>query len=307
MLSIRGKKMKQFEQQRLILGCMRLNTLSQSEADNYLNHVIESGVTFFDHSDVYGAGECEKIFGTFLKNNPGVREKIIVQDKIGIISGKMYDASYSHIIEGVNKQLKSLNTDHLDILLIHRPDALIESEDVNKAFNELKKSGKVKDFGVSNFYSSQAQLLQKGLDEKLKYNQLQFGPARSEMVTDSLQTNMLQEGPINRYSETLDYCRLNDIRIQTWSPLQWGMIKGCFFNNPKYDKLTKTLEKIGKKYDVDKSAIAIAYNLRHPANMQVILGTMNQKHFDEMIDARNIKLEREEWYEIMLSAGYPLP
>jgi predicted oxidoreductase len=299
--------MNQFEQQRLILGCMRLNTLSQSEADKYLNHVIESGVTLFDHSDIYGKGECEKKFGIFLKNNPSVRDKIVLQDKIGIVMGKMYDASYKHIIEGVDKQLKVLNTDHLDILLIHRPDALLESDEVNKAFNELKKSGKVNDFGVSNFYSSQAQLLQRGLDEKLKYNQLQFGPARSEMVTDSLQANMLQTGPTNRYSDTLDYCRLNDMRIQTWSPLQWGMIEGCFFSNPKYAKLTKTLEKIGKKYGVDKSAIAIAYNLRHPANMQVIIGSMNKKHFDAMIAARNIKLEREEWYEIMLSAGYPLP
>lgn len=299
--------MDQLEQQRLILGCMRLNNLSQKESDRYLNHVIERDVTFFDHSDVYGMGECEKIFGIFLKNNPGMRDKIIIQDKTGIISGKMYDSSYKHIIESVDKQLKDLNTDYLDILLIHRPDALLESEEVNKAFNELKESGKVRSFGVSNFYFLQVQLLQKGLDEKLKYNQLQFGPAKSEMVTDSMQANMLQAGPINRYSETLDYCRLNDIRVQTWSPLQWGMIEGCFFDNPKFEKLTKTLEKIGKKYGVDKAAIAIAYNLRHPANMQVIIGTMNKKHFDGMIDARNIILEREEWYEIMMSAGYPLP
>lgn len=299
--------MDQFEQQSLILGCMRLNNLSQKEADRYLNHVIERGITFFDHSDIYGRGECEKIFGKFLKNNPSIRNRIIVQDKIGIVSGKMYDASYKHIVQGVDNQLKVLNTDHLDILLIHRPDALIESGEVSRAFNELKKSGKVKDFGVSNFYSTQMQLLQRGLDVKLKYNQLQFGPARSEMVTDSLQANMLQSGPVNRYSETLDYCRLNDIRIQTWSPLQKGMIEGCFFNCSKYEKLTATLENIGKKYGVDKSAIAIAYNLRHPANMQVILGTMNQDHFDAMLDAKNIKLEREEWYEIMMSAGYPLP
>lgn len=299
--------MKQFEQQSLILGCMRLNNLTPKEADKYLNHVIESGVTFFDHSDIYGQGECEKRFGTFLKDNPGIREKIVLQDKIGIVPGKMYDASYSHIINGVDKQLESLNTDYLDTLLIHRPDALLESREVNRAFNELKKSGRVRNFGVSNFYSTQVELLQKGLDEKIKFNQLQFGPARAEMVTDSLQTNMMQEGAINRYSDTLDYCRLNDIRIQTWSPLQWGMIKGCFFDNPKYDNLSQTLERIGNKYGVNKSAIAIAFNLRHPANMQVILGTMNQKHFDEMIEAKNIVLEREEWYEIMKSAGYPLP
>ncbi len=299
--------MNAFEQQRLILGCMRLNKLSQNEADRYLNHVIDKGITYFDHSDVYADGECERIFGRFLKNNPGVRDKIIIQDKTCIISGKMYDASYDHIMSAVDKQLKDLGTDHMDVLLLHRPDALLEPEEVNRAFNELKKSGKVLNFGVSNFYSGQIELLQRELDEKLKFNQIQFGPAKAELVTDSMMTNMIQKNGSNRYSETLDYCRLNEMRMQSWSPLQWGNIEGCFFSNPDYKELCAKLSEIGDKYGVDKAAIAVAFNLRHPANMQVILGTMNEKHFDQMIEALNIKLSRDEWYQIMLSAGYPLP
>lgn len=299
--------MNAFAQENLILGCMRLNKLNQVEADKYLSHVIESGVTFFDHSDIYANGDCEEIFGNFLKRNPGVRDKIIIQDKTAIVRGIMFDCSYEHIVNSVEGQLNRLKTDHLDILLIHRGDILLEPEEVNRAFNDLKKSGKVLNFGVSNFGESQLRLLQLGLDEKILFNQLQFGPAKAELVTDAMMCNRLQDHGVNRESNTLDYCRLNDIRIQTWSPLQYGAIEGCFLDNPKYKKLNDTLNKLGEKYNVTGATIAIAFNLRHPAKMQVILGTMNAKHMDDMIKADSIKLERSEYYSILLSAGYILP
>ncbi|MBK5201611.1 MAG: aldo/keto reductase [Spirochaetaceae bacterium] len=299
--------MNAFAQESLILGCMRLNKLNQEEADKYLSHVIESGITFFDHSDIYAKGDCESIFGNFLKKNPGVRDKITIQDKNAIVSGVMFDCSYEHIVNSVEGQLKRLHTDHLDSLLIHRGDVLLEPEEVNRAFNDLKKAGKVLNFGVSNFGESQLRLLQKGLDEKMKFNQLQFGPARAELVTDAMMCNRLQDNGVNRESNTLDYCRLHNIRIQTWSPLQYGKIEGCFLNHPKFKKLNDTLNQLGEKYNVTAATIVIAFNLRHPANMQVILGTMNASHLDDMIKANSIKLERVEYYSILLSAGYILP
>jgi predicted oxidoreductase len=299
--------MKAFKQDDLILGCMRLNKLSQVEANKYLSHAIDSGITFFDHSDVYGRGECESIFGKFLKENPGVRDKIIIQDKNSIVPGVMFDCSYEHITKTVNQQLKRLKTDHLDVLLIHRGDVLLEPEEVNKAFRKLKKDGKVLNFGVSNFGESQLRLLQNGLERKIKFNQLQLGPAKAELVTDAMMCNRLQFDGVNRESNIIDFCRLNKIRIQTWSPLQYGNIEGCFLNNPKFKKLNDKLKELGKKYDVSAATIAIAFNLRHPAKMQVILGTMNSSHLDDMIKAKSINLEREEYYSILLSSNYILP
>ena len=279
----------------IAVGCMRLTGLSEYEAEKFIVNALESGINFFDHADIYDGGKCELLFGKILKSalyNAGLkREDIILQTKCGIIPGKMYDLSKKHIIESVNQSLKRLNVDYIDVLLLHRPDALVEPEEVAAAFDNLESDGKVRYFGVSNHNSMQIELLEKYLKKPVCFNQLQIGPAHTSMITSGLEVNMETDGALNRDGSILDYCRLNNITIQAWSPFQYGFIEGPFFTAPEFANLTKVLEKIGEKYNVSATAIAAAWLLRHPCNMQVISGTMNINHFNEICKAAWFALE----------------
>ena len=291
----------------LIMGCMRLTKLTESEAANHIQLAYDNGVNFFDHADIYDGGKCESLFGSALKKTSIKREDIFVQSKCGIVCGKMYDLSKKHIIESVEEALQRLQLDYLDSLLLHRPDALIEPEEVAEAFSRLEKEGKVKYFGVSNFNTYQIKLLQKYVEQPLVFNQMQLSPAHCPMITQGLEVNMSTPGAVNRDGSVLDYCRLEDITIQAWSPFQHGFIEGPFLNNPAFEKLNTTLDTIGKKYNVPATTIVTAWLLRHPCNMQVIAGTMNKEHFLDITKARNIDLSREEWYEIYMASGNMLP
>ncbi len=297
----------EFLSQKTIVGCMRLNNLSYKEAENFVKSAVLQNATYFDHADIYGRGECESIFGEILKSNPELRKNIILQSKCGIIPKKMYDLSYEHIINSVENSLLRLKTEYLDVLLLHRPDALVEPEDVAKAFEKLCKDGKVLHFGVSNHSPNQIELLKKYVEQPLIINQLQFSLAHAGMVTCGTQTNMTTDAGISRDGYLLDYCRLNDIKIQAWSPLQYGMFKGVFLNDENFVELNKILNELSKKYQVSPATIAVAWILRHPAKIQVISGTVNLNHFNEYIIAKDIELTREEWYKLYLSTGYLLP
>ena len=293
------------KENRVIVGCMRLAGLPQKEADHFLDHALDAGVRWFDHADIYGAGACEEVFARWLAAEPGRREKVILQSKCSIVPGVMYDCSRDYILSAVDKILGRLGTDHLDALLLHRPDALMEPQEVAEAFTRLQESGKVLHFGVSNFSAMRLALLQKNLPQKLEFNQMQFGPAHTSMVNLSVEANT--QGAVNRDGEVLDYCMLNGITMQAWSPLQYGMISGCFLTNPDFAPLTAKLSEIGEKYGAAPATITAAWVLRHPAGFQVISGSMKEKHFDEMAAAREITLTREEWYEIYRAAGNELP
>lgn len=292
-------------QQRIIVGCMRLSQKSPKEAFHFLDHAMEQGCRFFDHADIYGQGQCEELFGEWL--SPSRREQIFLQTKCGIVPGKMYDCSKEYILQAVDRSLERLRTDHLDRLLLHRPDALLEPEEVAEAFDQLEQSGKVLEFGVSNFNAMQLSLLQSALKQKIACNQLQFSAAHTVLVTSGMENNMKTPGAVSRDGYTLDYCRLHKIQVQAWSPLQYGMIEGSFLTNPDFAALNKTIAKIAERYNTSPAAIAIAWILRHPAKMQVVCGTMNPDHLEEMVSAQNIRLTREEWYEIYLSSGNILP
>lgn len=288
----------------VIVGCMRLCGLEQKEANRFLDHALDAGVRWFDHADIYGRGECEKVFGTWLRENPSRRDEIFLQSKCCIVPKTMYDSSKDYILSCVEGSLQRLGTDHLDALLLHRPDALMEPEEVAEAFDILQSSGKVKRFGVSNFSAMRLAYLQKTVKQKLEFNQMQFGPAQPYLVRFSMEANNLEAQ--NRDGELLDYCMMNDIRIQAWSPLQYGMIAGCFLTNPDFAPLTEKLTEIGEEYGVAPATIVAAWILRHPAGFQVISGSMKEKHFDEMAAARSITLTRQQWYEIYRAAGNPL-
>lgn len=286
---------------------MRIDSLSLDALCQYIDTYMESGINFFDHADIYGGGRCEELFGkAFLKT--GIkREDVIIQSKCGIVPGIMYDFSKEYILQSVDSILQRLQMDYLDILLLHRPDALMEPEEVAAAFDILETSGKVLHFGVSNQRPMQIELLQKYAKQKLMINQLQFSIPVSNMIASGMEVNMQTDGAIDRDGSILDYCRLHDITIQTWSPFQYGFFEGVFIGSDKYPKLNALLEKLAEKYNVTPTTIASAWILRHPAKMQLISGSTSPKRIKEIAAASDITLTREEWYQLYLAAGHILP
>jgi len=238
--------------------------------------------------------------------SPSVREKIIIQSKCGIRRG-MYDFSKEHILSSVDGILKRLRTDYLDVLLLHRPDALVEPEEVAEAFEMLNSSGKVRYFGVSNHNPGQIMLLQKYLKQPIVANQLQLSVAHATMITAGLHVNMQDEFAVDRDGDVLNFCRLHDITIQPWSPFQYGFFGGVFLGSDKYPKLNEKIDEIAKKYGVSNTTIAMAWLLRHPAKFQPVTGTMNVERLRDCVKATEITLTREEWYSILLAAGNTLP
>lgn len=286
------------------VGCMRISQMTEKEIAGFVDTCLEQEANFFDHADIYGDGESEIVFGKAVRN---MREKVIIQSKCGIVKGKMFDFSYDHIMDSVDGSLKRLGTDYLDVLLLHRPDALMEPEEVAKAFGELKASGKVRHFGVSNQNPCQMQLLQSCLDMPLCANQLQFSIMHAPMIQSGINVNMYNESAVNRDGGVLDYCRLNQITIQTWSPMQFGFFEGCFVDHEKFPELNRVLGELAEKYGVSKTAIAIAWILRHPAKMQPVTGTTNLTRLKDSLRAAQIRLSREEWYAVYMAAGNQLP
>lgn len=291
----------------LAVGCMRMNNIDKKDLECFIQNALEQGAYYFDHADIYGQGTCEKVFADAIHMNASVRESIILQTKCGILSGVAYDLSKEHILTSVDQSLKRLKTDYLDVLLLHRPDALVEPEEVAEAFDILHNSGKVCHFGVSNHNPMQIQLLQKYVKQPIHINQLQYSITNCNMVKQGIFVNMLEDDSISRDGSVLDYCRLHDITIQPWSPFQFGFFEGVFLGNDKFPELNAKIDEIAKKYDVSNTTIAMAWILRHPANMQPIAGTMNITRFNDCVKATEISITREEWYAIYMAAGNMLP
>ena len=293
----------------IILGCMRMPSLDTQKAADMIRTAAEEGVNFFDHATCYGDGEAERRFGDAFALTGLKREDVYLQSKCGISRDpREFNWSRDYIVENAEAILRRLKTDYLDALLLHRPDLLFDPEEVAEAFDKLAESGKVRHFGVSNVTPGQLELLKKYVKQPLVFNQLQFSLDQSQLIDGGLYLNNLKtDRSINRDNGVLDYCRLNDITIQTWSPLQFGMFGGCFVDHPDFPELNKVLGELGEKYGVTKTAIAIAWILRHPAKMQAIAGTMNPQHLKELCDAANVELTHQEWYRLYLASGKFLP
>ena len=287
------------------MGCMRIK--NAQSVDTVVKTALECGINYFDHADIYGAGECEEIFGSFLKDNPSLRDKIFVQTKCAIRKG-FYDFSREHIIEAVEGSLKRLNTDFVDALLLHRPDTLMEPEEVAEAFSLLESSGKVKYFGVSNHNPSQIELLKTAVKQPLIINQLQLSIPESGMITSGLNVNMKNDESVMHDGSLIEYSRINKMTIQAWSPFQQGFIKKPFLGDTEnFPTLNEKLCEIAEKYSVDPISIAAAWILRHPAGIQLISGSMNPDRIKAICKGADITLTREEWYAIYTSAGFKLP
>ncbi|NLO14930.1 MAG: aldo/keto reductase family oxidoreductase [Clostridiales bacterium] len=293
---------------KVAVGMMRINKLSAKEAEHFVQNALDIGANFFDHADVYGGdGACEKIFAEAVHMDAAVRDKVLLQSKVGIRRDIAFDFSKRHILDAVDDILSRLKTDYLDVLLLHRPDALVEPEDVAEAFDTLEAQGKVRHFGVSNQKPMQIKLLQKYVKQPIVANQLQLSIMHAGMISNGLHVNMQDENSIDRDGSILDFCRLEEITIQPWSPFQHGFFAGVFLDNEKFPVLNKKIDEIAGNHGVSNTTIAIAWLLRHPAKMQPVTGTMNVTRLSDSVKATGILLTREEWYEIYLAAGNILP
>lgn len=288
------------------LGCMRIAGLTVKEASNLVNTALEQGINFFDHADIYGGGKSEEIFAEAVDMKPSVREKFIIQSKCGIRQG-YFDFSKEHILNSVDGILNRLKTEYIDVLLLHRPDTLMEPEEVAEAFDTLYNSGKVRHFGVSNQNPMQIELLSKFVKQKLIINQLQFSIMHTGMIDSGINVNMKIDPSIDRDGSILEYSRLKDMTIQAWSPFQYGFFEGVFLDNDKFPELNKQINELAEVKGVPNTAIATAWILRHPAKMQVIAGTTNSERLKDICKASSIELTRQEWYEIYRAAGNKLP
>ncbi len=310
---------------RIGYGCMNLGgswdrtpltKTERSRAAGVIATAIEQGITLFDHADIYACGKSETVFGEALQRLPGARDQIVLQSKCGIRfeddpqpgDPARYDFSYQHILRAVEGSLRRLNTDHLDILLLHRPDALVEPEEVAKAFAELKRSGKVRYFGVSNHTAAQMALLQKHLDQPLVINQVELNLLHADLINDGIVAN-LEADRYQAAAGTLDYCRLHQVMLQAWSPVA----KGSLIDPPsKAEKRVRTTAELvaalAKTKHISKEAIALAWLLRHPAGIQPLVGTTDRERLVASCLADRLDLSREEWYALFAAArGAPLP
>lgn len=303
-----------FSSSALALGIMRMNKLNIASAVKTLETAHDVGINYIDSADVYGHGKSETVFGNALKNSSLKREDFYIQSKTGIYEEPTlnykttrYDFSKNYIIKAVDGILSRMQIDYLDSLLLHRPDALMDPAEVGAAFDELQQDGKVRHFGVSNFNPRQVDLLQACISQKLLINQLQFSIMHTGPIDFNIHTNMTDNRSIDHDRGIFDYSRLHQMTIQAWSPFQYGQIEGNFIGNPKFPQVNDTLEKLAKLKGCSKNAIAAAWILRYPANIQVIIGTMTPEHIIDSVKGADIELSAQEWYDLYLAAGNDLP
>lgn len=296
----------------VVLGLMRIQDKTDDEVRELVGTARDAGIDFFDHADVYGSDlhGCERRFAEAMRLTPVQRDEITLQTKCGIVpDGPYFDFSYEHIMSSVEGSLRALDTDRIDVLLLHRPDALVEPEEVARAFDELETSGKVRAFGVSNHTPRQIDLLKSAVTQPLVANQLQLSITHAPIVVQGLAGNMqgLDQSLVRDGGGIVDYCRLHDITIQAWSPFQAGFFTGVFLGSPEYPELNSVIDRLAASYAVPAIAIATAWITRHPANMQVVLGTTSPERVAGAAQGSDIPLTRAEWYELVRAAGYQVP
>ncbi len=288
------------------LGMMRIRDLSVAEITRLIEEAVRLGINFFEHADVYGAGVCEEKFAAALAQSGVQRGDILLQTKCGMRPG-MLDSSKEHIIASVEGSLRRLQTDCIDLLALHRPDILVEPEEVADAFDTLHRQGKVRYFGVSNHTAMQIALLQKYLNQPLLVNQMQLSLLHTPMIDAGLHANLYDDFAINRDGGVLDYCRLHDINLQAWSPFQYGFFKGVFIDHPDFPEVNAVMAELAEAYGVDKTAIAVAFLHRHPVGVQTVAGTTNVQRLHSLAAASSVQLTRAEWYRLYLAAGNKIP
>ncbi|MEK6797178.1 MAG: aldo/keto reductase [Spirochaetota bacterium] len=305
---------------RISYGCMKLASIQVSPSDlpkaavDACLAAYEAGINFFDNADIYGRGRCEELFSGIWKHVP--REKIVLQTKCGIrpkdtptagLPGR-YDFSFEHITRSVEESLTRLKTDHIDILLLHRPDALMSPEEVARAFDELHASGKVRYFGVSNHNVMQMELIRKYVKRPIVANQMQLSVMHHYLVSEGVLVNIALK-PAGLATGILDYCRLNNISVQAWSPVARGVPLMPAADAPAHIKeLSEYIRILASQKNTSPEAILLAWVMRHPAVVIPIIGTVNISHIKGSALADAVVLSREEWYHLLaLARGESVP
>ncbi|HEY4225773.1 MAG TPA: aldo/keto reductase [Pseudolysinimonas sp.] len=293
----------------VILGLMRISELDDGEIRALVAAARDAGINYFDHADVYGGDHgCERRFGDAITFSPAERESVIIQSKVGIRNG-FWDFSKEHILESVDASLAALRVDHLDVLLLHRPDTLMEPDDIAAAFDALEAAGKVRNFGVSNQTPGQVELLKRSVRQPLAFNQVQLSITHAPLIAQGVAANMAGlDQSIDRDNGILDYARLHDMTLQAWSPFQKGFFDGVFLGDREnFAELNDALDEIAAAHGVTPTGIAVAWITRHPARMQVVLGTTKPERVTESAAGSDVVLSREEWYRLFTAAGHLLP
>ncbi|ANC32693.1 aldo/keto reductase [Isoptericola dokdonensis] len=296
----------------VVLGLMRIAQMDDDAVRELVRTARDAGIDFVDHADVYGAElhGCERRFAEAMRLTPSQRAELTIQSKAGIVrEGPYFDYSYDHLVSSVEGSLEALGTDYLDVLLLHRPDALVEPDEVARAFDHLESTGKVRAFGVSNHTPRQIDLLKKSVRQPIVANQLQLSITHAPIVAQGVTANMAGEDQSRTVDGggILDYCRLHDITVQAWSPFQAGFFTGVFLGSDDYPGLNAVIDRLAAKYDVPPIAIAVAWITRHPAQMQVVLGTTTPERVSGAAQGSDVPLTRAEWYELFRAGGYRVP
>ena len=296
----------------VVLGLMRIQQMDDDAVRELVRTGRDAGIDFVDHADVYGdeLHGCERRFAEAMQLTQSEREQLTIQSKAGIVrEGPYFDFSYEHLVESVEGSLRALGTDYLDVLLLHRPDALVEPDEVARAFDELESSGKVRAFGVSNHTPGQIELLKRSVRQPIVANQLQLSITHAPIVAQGVAANMAGEDQSLTLDGggILDYCRLHDITVQAWSPFQAGFFTGVFLGSEEYPELNAVIDRLAARYGVPPIAIAVAWITRHPAGMQVVLGTTTPERVAGAAQGSDVPLTRAEWYELFRAAGYRVP
>lgn len=291
---------------------MRIDGKSDDEVRALYDAARSAGIDFFDHADIYARElhSAERRFAEALRLSPSERSEIRLQTKAGIVrEGPYFDFSSEHLVSSVEESLRALGTDYVDVLLLHRPDALVEPEEVARAFDELESSGKVRAFGVSNHTPRQIDLLRTAVRQPIVANQVQLSIAHAPIVAQGLAMNMesAPQAAVLDGGGLLDYCRLEGITLQAWSPLQGSRGQGVFLGNPAYAELNAVIDELAARYGVTPIAIAVAWITRHPAGMQVILGTTTPERVTDAAAGADVVLTRADWYALLRAAGYVVP
>lgn len=294
----------------VVLGLMRIAALDDEAIRTLVATARDNGISVFDHAAVYGGvmHGCEGRFGEAVTFTPAEREQVVIQSKVGLHDG-YFDFSAEHILSSVDGSLAALRLDHLDLLLLHRPDALVEPDEVAAAFDILHDAGKVRAFGVSNHTPGQIELLAASVRQPLVANQVQLSITHAPLIAAGVATNMAgSEQSIDRDNGLLDYCRLKGITLQAWSPFQKGFFDGVFLGDREhYAELNDAIDELAAQYGVTPTAIAVAWITRHQAQIQVVLGTTKPQRVADAAAGSDLPLTRAEWYRLFTAAGYIVP
>lgn len=292
----------------IVAGMMRIAEMSDDAVRELVGSARDAGIDFFDHADIYGGAlhASERRFAEAMALTPSEREQITLQTKAGIVPGSGYDFSYEHLVSSVEGSLQALRTDYIDILLLHRPDALMEPNEVARAFDDLYDAGKVRAFGVSNHTPRQIEYLSRWIRRPIVANQLQLSLMHAPIIAQAIAMNTAHDQAVDRDGGgILDYCRDENITVQAWSPMQGP--NGVFLGSDAHPELNAVIDRLAAKYDVPPIAIATGWITRHPANIQVVMGTTSPQRLADAALGSEIPLTRAEWYELFTAAGHVVP